>query len=68
MTAIKIIEQEMERNPNNWKDIASQRIESAYRNKGAINVKEYDFTFASVVIITSVFAIGLIIIGMTILL
>ena len=68
MTAIKIIEQEMERNPNNWKDIAAQRIESAYRNKGAVNVKEYDFTFTSVVIITSVFAIGLIIIGMTILL
>lgn len=68
MNIVQIIEQEMERNPDKWKDIAAKRIEASYRKKGAINVKEYNFSFVGVLIITAILIIGLIMIGISTLL
>lgn len=63
MNIIEIIEQEMERNPDNWRDIAAQRIEASYRNNRAINVSEYSFTFVATIITTMTIIISTILIG-----
>lgn len=63
MNIIQIIEQEMERNPDKWKDIAAQRIEASYRKNGAIEAKEYNFSFVILIASLMVLLLTIIFIG-----
>ncbi len=64
MNIIQIIEQEIERNPKDWKRVVAQRIEAAYKKNGTTYVvREYNFTNVATLILTALILAVMIVLG-----
>ena len=63
MTIKQIIEEEMKRNPDTWKDVVASRIDYAYRKKGGTKVKEYSFSMIATQILITIVVVLIIAIG-----